>query len=231
MFNLPFHSCSESFQTAVSTDSSEAETAIRDRLHALSSKVVKAAFEARSQHESQQTESLPSQDIKYIENRVENLATRILDNVLPTIKEKTGEKREGKKGGRASRINSGRSAKSQKSYKSSSGRISSSSTLPDDYEERCNNYTARIIKTLLSMKSIMPHPKPSKQRTERMNPAAAIARCINFEELYKAPKEAFQLRPDEVEGLAEALTEKINYSAFNKFWSDYLNWVIFEVLE
>lgn len=198
------HSCSESFQTAVSTDSSEAETAIRDRLHALSSKVVKAAFEARSHNESQQTESLPSQDIKYIENRVENLATRILDNVLPTIKEKTGKNR-------PDRVNSARSGKSHKSYKSSSGRISSNSTLPDDYEERCNNYTARIIQTLLSMKSIMPHPKPSKERKERMNPAAAIARCINFEELYKAPKEAFQLRPDEVEGLAEALTEKLNY--------------------
>ena len=61
------------------------------------------------------------------------------------------------------------------------------------------------------MKSIMPHPKPSKERKEKINPAAAIARCINFEELYKAPKEAFRMNKDEVEGLAEALTEKMNF--------------------
>merc|ERR1712048_1492275 len=74
------------------TDSSEAEKAIRDRMHALSSKVVKAAIEARSVQNAENSsgsQSLPSQDIKYLENRVENLATRLLDNVLPTLQVKT----------------------------------------------------------------------------------------------------------------------------------------------
>merc|ERR1711976_1027709 len=46
---------------------------------------------------------------------------------------------------------------------------------------------------------------------KRINPAAAIARCINFEELYKAPKEAFHLSASEVNGLAEALVDRLAF--------------------
>merc|ERR1711881_98497 len=177
-----------------------AEEAIQHRLKALSKQVVKTALETRQgrlqDDGSDDLQTLPSQDIQYLENRVENLASKILDNVLPISRAKASK--ENSAGDETSRLVSARSTSS------------SVSTLPEDYDVKANAMTMRIIKTLLNLKKMMPHPKPRTQDKSGKTTAATIASCTNFDALYNAPKEAFTLNKDEIAGLAQAMTERLN---------------------
>ena len=172
---------------------------INKRINCLTTSVVKKAvkdkFSATSDHSSQE---LPSQDVEYLEKRVSNIALRIIDNLSLKESRKTPDLRKLEEVVSEVDPNS----------RPVSG-ISKASTLPSDYDTRCNEYTARIIETLLRLKSIMPHPKPSRKNAN-ITPIAAIAKCINFDALYKAPKQAFQLDQTEIKGLAQALADKID---------------------
>merc|ERR1712048_49064 len=133
-------------------------------------------------------QSLVSQDVLYIEKRVQNLADNILVSLVPGLEpDKTPRKNK--------KITSARSAGKRSGGSSAryTGRTTPSSqlsTLPDCYDTKVSAYTTRIIETLLNMKRIMPHPKQRLTEADRTG-VGAIARCINFEELYKAPKAAF----------------------------------------
>lgn len=175
------------------TEKSLVNDDIDKRVKGLTSNVVKTAIKKKLDLSAKNSnQSLLSQDVLYLEKRVNNLASNILTTMVPEI---MGTKSD---------------------TQSVSGSISSKvSTLPDNYEDRVNQYTVRIIQTLLRMKRIMPHPK-SHKATPNKNPLGTIAKCINFDELYKAPKDAFKLSNSEITGLAQAMADRINFMDQNK---------------